>query len=217
MKIFTWVVVLMVLASCQKEEFKVTESQDEQNLTQDDQLLNLVKTVATHDGSFDDIVDSSTCFSINFPYICNANGVAYPVNAPEDLLPFSIYDELIPDFPVTITLANYVDLEIPSYEVLQNVIEQCANGELFNERITCVDLIYPVTVSVYDTVNTNFETRTYNHDRDTFTGIELFGDDHIANLIYPIQIQFENGAILNVESNEQLKNEILGYLVICED
>ena len=216
MKKYVWVLILLSLVSCQKEEFKVTESQDEGLLSQDDELLNLVKTVATHDGSFDDVVDSSTCFSIDFPYICNANGIAYPVNNADDLLPFTMYDELIPDFPVNVTFANYIQLEIPTYTAFKNLIAQCANGELFDERITCVDLDYPVELSVYDPVTTDFNTVTFNHDRDTFMGIEFLNENWIANINYPITIMLENGGLLTINSNEELKYQILAHISICD-
>ncbi|MBX2827693.1 MAG: hypothetical protein KTR22_05995 [Flavobacteriaceae bacterium] len=217
MKNYVWVFALMLLVSCQEEEFQVIESQDEeQQLSQDDELLNLVKTVATHDGTFDDVVDESSCFSINFPYDCTANGVEYTVNSPQDLLPFTIYDDLIPKFPVTVTFADYRELEVPTYAALKNLIAQCQSGDIFDERITCVDLEYPVQLSVYDPVTTNFETLTFNHDRDTFTGIEFLNEDWIANISYPITIMLENGGAVAIESNEELKLQILAHIPICD-
>ncbi|MDC8005517.1 hypothetical protein POV27_15775 [Aureisphaera galaxeae] len=217
MKNYYWVLALLLLVACQQEEFQVVESQDEeQQLSQDDELLNLVKTVATHDGTFDDVVDESSCFSINFPYECTANGKEYVVTKAEDLEPFDMYDKLVPTFPVTVTFANYLELEVPTYAAFKNLIAQCANGDIFDERITCVDLQYPVQLSIYDPVTTNFETRTFNHDRDTFTGIELLNEDWIANISYPIIIRLENGGEVQITSNEELKFHILAYISICD-
>ncbi|GAB5401200.1 MAG: hypothetical protein Aureis2KO_27850 [Aureisphaera sp.] len=216
MKNYVWVFLLLTLVSCQKEEFRVVESQDEQQLSQDDELLNLVKTVATHDGSFDDVVDESSCFSIDFPYNCTANGKEYTVTKAEDLWPFTMYDELIPEFPVNVTFADYFQMEVPTYAALKNLMAQCANGDIYNERITCVDLEYPVEISVFDPSTSNFETITFNHDRDTFTGIELLNEDWIANISYPINIMLENGGAVTIESNDELKFQILAHIPICD-
>ncbi len=217
MKKIIWVCALLLIVSCQQEETAVVENQDEgPQLSQDDQLLHLIKTIATHDGTFDDVVDRSSCFSIDFPYICNANGKKYPVTRAEDLLPFDMYDELIPEFPINVTFANYAQMEVQNFSAFKQLMAQCANGELFDERITCVDLDYPVDLSVYDTVTTDFQTITFEHDMDTFTGIELLEENWVANISYPIVIMLDSGEHVAITSNEQLKFLILAYTPLCD-
>jgi hypothetical protein len=215
MKKYVGLVLLVILAGCQKEEFEIVQD-DDQEIAQDGQLLRMVQTVATHDGSFDDVVDDSSCFSIDFPYICNFNGKLYPVNRASDLLPFSTYDNLVPEFPVNVTLANYLQVEVPNLEAFENLIAQCQNGDLFNDRITCIDLEYPVSLALFDSDSGDFETLVFNHDRDTFTGIGAIEDGWVASLNYPLEVTLESGALITITSNEQLKSEILNIIPLCD-
>lgn len=215
MKKYVGLVLLVLLASCQKEEFEILQD-DDLEVTQDGQLLRLVQTVATHDGSFDDVVDDSSCFSIDFPYVCNFNGKPYPVNSAADLSPFSMYDDLVPEFPVNVTLANYLQLEVPNIDAFENLITQCQNGDLFNDRITCIDLEYPVSLALFDADNGDFETVVFNHDKDTFTGIGAIEEGWVARLNYPLSVTLESGALITITSSEQLKSEILNIIPLCD-
>jgi hypothetical protein len=208
--------MLVVMAGCQKEELTVIEGTGEESFTQDRQLKNLIMSVASHDGSFDNVVDKSSCFSIDFPYTCYYYGQPYQVNSIEDLAPFKVGDDLIPKFPINITFANYIQAEVPNEEAFNELIDLCENGLLWNESITCVDIIYPVNISVYNPDNGNFETITFTHHKQTFQSIEGFDTNLIASIQFPIQIQLPNNVILTINSNDVLKSEILDMIPICE-
>ena len=216
MKYFMYVVMLLVLGACQKEELTVVQAPDEESFIQDAQLKSLIMGVVSHDGSFDDIVDDSSCFSINFPYICYYGGREYEVNSIEDLSNFDEGAILIPKFPITITFADYISAEVPNAKVFDNFKIACANGTLFDESITCVDISYPVDISVYNTVTSNFETISFLHDKQTYQTIEEMDENLIANIQYPIEILLPNDVVLTIESNDVLKSHILSMIPICE-
>lgn len=216
MKYFLYLMMLVMIAGCQKEELTVIEGQDDEAFNQDRQLKTLVMSVVSHDGSFDDIVDNSSCFSIDFPYTCYYKGFPYPVNSIDDLAIFKNGDYLIPEFPVNITFADYLQAEVPHEEAFNELIDQCANGLLFNEIINCVDIIYPVRISVYDPSTSSFETIVFDHDKQTFQAIVDFDENLIASIQYPIQLRMQNEVVLTINSNDALKSEILGMIPFCE-
>jgi hypothetical protein len=208
--------MLVLLAGCQKEELTVIEGAEDESFSQDMQLKSLLMSVASHDGSYDNVIDESSCFSINFPYTCYYNGQPYQINSIEDLAIFKVGDNLIPKFPIEITFANYIQAEVPNEDAFNGLIDQCMNGLLWNESITCVDIVYPVNISIYDPDNANFETITYIHDKQTFQSIEGFDTSMIASIQFPIQIQLPNNVVLTINSNDVLKTEILDMIPLCE-
>lgn len=216
MRYFLYIMLLLVFTGCQEEELTVVQAPDDESFIQDGQLKRLIMSVVSHDGSFDDIVDDSSCFSINFPYTCIYRGREYPVNTIEALSVFGEGANLMPKFPVTVTLADYISVEVPNVEVYRDLQNACSNGTLFNESITCVDISYPVSVSIYNTVTSNFETISFLHDKQTFQTIEEMDESLIANIQYPIEILLPNKVVLTIESNDVLKSEILSMIPICE-
>ena len=216
MKYIVYFMMLVMIAGCQKEELTIVEGEDDEAFTDDRQLKSLLMSVVSHDGSFDDIVDSSSCFSIDFPYTCYYKGYPYPVNSIDDLAVFKNGDELIPKFPVNITFANYLQAEVPDVTAFNQLIDLCANGSLYNDIINCVDIIYPVRISVYDPSNSSFETIIFENDKQTFLSIEDFDVDRIASIQYPIQLRMQNEVVLTINSNDALKTEILSMIPFCE-
>lgn len=206
----------VTLLSCQKEELTIVDGQNEESLALDGQLKELVSSVAAHDGSFDDVVDRSPCFSIDFPYQCTYNGHQYPMNTINDLEPWNKGDVLIPVFPINITFANYIQATVPNYEAFSSLIQRCADGELFNDIIGCVDFVYPFSVALYNPNTSNFQTITLLHDKQTFESVYEIDEDLLVSINYPIQLILENDIVITIESNEVLKNEILNIVPICE-
>lgn len=216
MRTFLMLTLTVVLFSCQKEELTIVEAETETSFLSDAQLTGLVKSVASHDGSYDDVIDQSSCFSINFPYQIYLNGELLAINGINDLLGIKSEDSVEMVYPFTITFANYLEATIPAEKEFTNFISRCEEGLMYNDRITCVDFSYPVRISVYNTATSNFETLIFNHDKETFTEIELMDAGTLANIQFPIQLQFADGTYRTIESNEQLKIQILELLPICE-
>ena len=208
--------IVFAVFSCQKEELTITQDESESSFLADRQLTGMVKSVASHDGSFDDIIDRSPCFSINFPYQILLNGYLYEVNSVNDLLPITKHDFVVPIFPLNITFANYLETEVATQEAFNSVIEDCQTGLLYNDRITCVDFNYPVKVAIYNSATSDFETMTFNHDKETFTEIELMTQNTLASINYPITLMLEYGDSRVINSNEELKQLIMSVIPDCE-
>jgi len=215
MKNIVLLALILMTFSCQKEELTVVQNQEDTSFVADTQLMGLIKSVASHDGTFDDLVDQSSCFSINFPYDIFLNGKQMSISSINDLLIIKPYDEVVPVFPITITTANYIDFDIENQTVFNDYAFSCANGLMYDDRITCLDFNYPVTVSLYDRDETSFETITYNHDKETFEGMDLFEEGVIATINFPVTVKMLDGTNAVIQSNAELKSRILQMLNIC--
>ncbi|MEM7087468.1 MAG: hypothetical protein AAF489_14875 [Bacteroidota bacterium] len=209
------VLIIVFALACQKEELTVVQDQEEKSFLEDRQLVNLIQSVSSHDGTFDDLVDQSSCFSINFPYEVLLNGETFAITSINDLLVIKPTDEVTPVFPIALTTANYIEIDVENEDAFANYVFSCANGMMYDDRITCVDFSYPISISLYNRDETTFETIIYNHDKETFEGLELFEEGTLATIQFPIRIRMLDGSSLDIRSNEELKSRILQMLSIC--
>jgi hypothetical protein len=183
---------------------------------QDTQLTKLMQAVASHDGSFDDFIDQSSCFSIKFPYEIQFNGETYTVKSENDIFTIDAYDMVKPVFPLTIVFADYIELEVTTPKDFETYKSQCLKGLFYDDGIYCVDLTYPVRISIYNTDNSDYQTVVFNHDKEVFLGIGLFDSGTLASINYPIRVQMIDGTQWVIESDEELKSRILQMIPLCQ-
>jgi hypothetical protein len=205
-----------VSISCQKESLVVLENNQEPSFFDDAQLVSLLKGVSAHDGSFDDIIDRSSCFSIKIPYGVVLNGESQQINNIEDLQSINESDEVILLFPIEISFATYQEENISSLQEFENVVRNCANGGLYNDRITCVDFVYPFNVGVFDPATSNFETIVFDHDKKTFQSIDSLNSLYLATIKFPIEVVNAEGQYITIATNESLKRQIQSAISLCE-
>lgn len=215
MKNFILIVCLLFIIACQREEFILETTPTEESFLEDAQLKELVTSIALHDGSFDDVIDNSDCFSINFPYQISYNNVVYSINGKDDLSVFDEADSILPIFPITVTFSNHKQIEILNYEMLLNLQNNCNNGLLLNDFIACVDFNYPMNIALFNSESGNFSTVIYDHDRKTYQSIEGYNANTLASIQYPITINVNHNLNITISNNEELKSTILQYRQVC--
>ncbi len=216
-KRLNWLLLLAIaFTSCQKESLEVVEKNQEASFFEDVQLVSLIKGVSAHDGSFDDVIDQSSCFSIKIPYEVLLNGESHQINSIEDLQIINATDEVAPLFPFEVSFATYQEATITSFKEFETIISNCANGDLYNERITCVDFVYPFDVGVFDPITNNFETIVFDHDKKTFQSIDSLNSSQLATIKFPIEVITREGQFITIATNEALKREIENVIPLCE-
>jgi hypothetical protein len=122
-------VVALSFTACQKEYDPIVETSDEETMTANSAAASLMTNMVSNDGSFDNIVDGSSCFDVRFPYTVSVNGLELTINSKDDLrLIEEIFDSLDEDndildiiFPVTITMADYSDITINNLAELRDL------------------------------------------------------------------------------------------------
>lgn len=213
-----WILPLclaIVFVSCQKEELKITENPFDSSILDDQELASLVRSVTSHDGSFDDQIDSANCFSLKFPYALWVNGVQHSMTSPEDFAEIPPGAAVQPEFPIILSMSNYTEVEIPSLEVLYDYVVGCHSGVFYDEIITCVDFQYPIELSMFDSGTSDFETITLQHDWDVYSTIQSLSPSMLVTIKYPIGLVLNNGDVVEVDSNQELKNQILRIVAAC--
>jgi hypothetical protein len=198
--------------ACQEEfeEVNTSNAQDE-SFQATSSTAELMERTAFRDGSFDNIVDGSSCFALNFPYTVNVNGLDITVDSMEDLrLIEEIFDEFEDDedileilFPITITLADHSEIIINNKEELIELARQCIEGG-GDDDIECIDFVYPITLFTFDINNQQTGRVTVNSDRELKLFFEELDDDDFVSIDYPVTLIKFDGTEIQVSSNAEL-------------
>lgn len=216
----------MALVSCQEEEPLEETIDVEQTLVVHAEEMELLKRVVDKDGSYDNIVDGSSCLAVQFPYTVVINEYEVEVDSMEGLQLIEDHLDAIECaeevlqmnivFPVTVTLSDYTELTIGSADELDEISRSCVEGG-DDDDIECVDLVYPLTVFTY---NPNFQllnTLEVGNDmqfRRFFAGLD---DSDLISFGFPISLEYGNGDKVAVNSNSELADAIENAQMTCDE
>ncbi|WP_104736389.1 LamG domain-containing protein [Hanstruepera ponticola] len=217
--------MLFVGVSCQEEANEETPPNQEETIAPNSTLANLMRHTSSNDGTIDNIMDGSDCFSVNLPVTIVANGITLTIESIDDFsLIEAIFNENMNDedsieflFPVTIILNDYTEINIESVEELDTFIESCVTNE---DVIECVDFVYPLVFSIY---NTNFQvidTVEVNNDYELYIFLEGLETDNqgavLASLNFPVSLVYVNGNTVEVTNNQELEEAISAANENCD-
>lgn len=215
LKQLSWSLLLvgaLSFTACQEEyeEINTSDAQGESFLASSN-TASLIEKTAERDGSYDNIVDGSSCFALNFPYNVNVNGLDITIDSIEDLrLIEEIFDEFDEDidvleilFPITITLADHSEIVVNNKEELVALARECIEGG-DDDDIECIDFVYPVTFYTFDVNNQQTGQVTVNSDRELKYFLDELEDDDIISIDFPITLIKFDGTEIRVENNAQL-------------
>ena len=209
--------LLMVFISCQKEINQVIVTNQNESLQLNTAATELIQRVVENDGTADDIVDKAPCISIKLPVTVIANGVEIVINSVSDYtLIQANYDqfddhELEIKYPITIILNDYSEVVVNNHDELEHYAEKCINDLNYSDEIRCLDFIYPITLSVYDSNNQFAETVNISNDEDFYKYIQQLNLESIVAINFPISVHLYTGEtkiINNLTDLEALINSI---------
>lgn len=215
-------IALLTMTSCQTEENQTT-TDDSVNLKKTSVLTGLISRVAQDSTSIDNVIDSTSCFSVNLPVtvivnsqqvvISDATGYAVVQNI---LNEFSDDDDDVSFiFPITITYANYTTTVVTSNDQLDDIIDDCGEDNDHDE-IECLNINYPITISYYNAGNQTPSTITINSDAALYNFFENFDDDDYATINYPISVTDGGGSQIVINNNSELEAAIENADSNCE-
>lgn len=220
---FNYVLILAFFAllsfnSCQTEVLEITEADDEVLIAPNSTLANLMQFTVTNDGSVDDIMDETNCFSVNLPVTIIVNDITITINTLEDLaLIEEIFEEFETDedileflFPIIIILNDYDEIIIENEDQLEAFIDECVNDE--EEVIECIDFQYPISFSIYNTEFQVIDTVIIENDEELYYFLENLQNETdqvvLASLNFPVTMVYANGNTLEVNNNIELEAAI---------
>lgn len=217
----------LFIFSCQNEAIEETGQDQEETIVPNSPLANLVRSAASNDGTVDDIMDNASCFSVELPVTIIANGITVTIESVEDL---TILEDLFAEFdnddddleflfPITIILNDYEEIVIENEEQLEDFVEDCIDSQ--EEVIECVDFVYPISFSIYNTDFQVIDTVVVNNDEELYDFIENLNEDNdevtLASLDFPVSLIYGDGSTVEVSNNEELEAAINVAEELCDE
>ncbi|WDO13015.1 LamG domain-containing protein [Flavobacterium sp. WW92] len=205
--------------SCQDEENET--KQNEETLSKTAPLTGLFERVAMNATADDNIIDSTSCFSVKLPVSLIVNSQAVTINTENDYhLVNDIFEVTDADhdyvdfvFPITIVYPDYREVVVQNETQFNALRDDCQEPEPGERNIACVSIHYPIRVFGY---NSNFQlahTYTIHNDLEFFLLLFNLGNNEFYAVDYPITITNRNGIEVTIRNNI----EMLGAIQDCVD
>lgn len=214
------ITISLFTVSCQKEKTVVRNPPPEQTIDAGSNLVNLMREMAENDGTVDNIIDETSCSSIQFPFTVIAGGIEVTIDSIEDLLIIQqLFDDANGDidieilFPITIVLPDYSTIVIENQEAFDLFIASCDPSP--NE---CVDFVYPISFSVFNLEFELIDTVVIENDFELFFFLQDLNDNsgNIVSLNFPVSLNYDNGTTIEVNTNIELATAIEAGPENCE-
>ncbi|MFC7358502.1 hypothetical protein ACFQO1_12445 [Jejudonia soesokkakensis] len=208
-KLVFLLVSVLVLFSCQKEESEMIDETDEETITANSTLANLLSRSSQNPGDLDDIIDGSDCVQVVLPITVFANGQKVIITDEDDIeIVEDIFDQFPNDqdtleivFPINIVLADFTQVTVTSQTELDAIIAACEND--LDDTLECVSFVYPLTFFTYDSNQQQTGTVIINSDVEMFLFLSNLDDDDIIALQYPVSV-IVNGETTVIANNTEL-------------
>lgn len=221
-----WYVLLIVfvftVSSCQDEFEEVGGDNEQQTIQANSSTAGLIEKTTSFDGSYDDVVDESSCFAIKFPYTLSINGTAsITINSIEDLQDIKVTlagldnGVLEISFPITITLSDHSEIVVENKEKLLELARECVESAT-DDKIRCIDFVYPIALFTFDlnsqltgefVVKSDLEMRRFFSELD---------DNQLVSISFPIALKKSDGTEITVENNAELNAALSSAGNECE-
>ncbi|WP_442266460.1 hypothetical protein ACSIGC_01750 [Tenacibaculum sp. ZS6-P6] len=223
---FLLVVITLILFSCQKEVIEISSSQEEEiKLTTNSTLTTLITQTVTNDGSIDNIIDQANCLEVKLPVFVVVNGTGVEINSIEDYQVIEeIFDRFNDDidridiqYPIKIVTNEFTEIEIDNENELKELVSTCKGENEKDDDIECIDFVYPISISVFNTDFDILDTKTVNNDANLYVFLQNLDASTIANIKYPITLIKADDTLISVNNNKELQEAIIDAADSCDE
>lgn len=228
-------ITVVQLTSCQKEETEIIEgnTQEEETITVDSHLTNLLFRVSINDGNNDDFIDGSSCFSIKFPFSVLVNETEFNLETENNyqgiidyvLSSGSSLEDIEISYPIELLFSDYSEALINNNVELISYYDQCSPDE--DNTIDCVQIVYPLQFYTYNSETEIDEVRIVNENKELYLFIASLNTTDYLRIAYPFSVLLTDDSLVEVSSNLELENlidncvleevvdieELIGYLI----
>lgn len=220
-------IILVILSlstiSCQ-DEVENKNINLKESFTKTSALTILIKRVAQSRTTFDNIIDGTSCFSVQLPVTVTANLHQFTIETENDYHQVvTIFNESLSDddvvhfhFPITLTYQNFQQIVVTSQNQLDNILANCPPSEDFHE-INCIDFNLPVKINSYNSENQLSNSETIQSNSQLYNFIANINNDTILSIVYPISMTNSSGQIITINNNTELKTVIETVINQCDD
>ena len=207
-------IIALFLGGCQEEVIEIINPQNDTTISSESPVADLVQKTAMKDGSVDNILDNSSCLSVELPVTVIANGVEVVINTEDDYkLVERIFDESSTDtdslefiFPIRMILADHTEVVVNNDDELEDLAEDCIEGG-GDDDIECLDFIYPISISIYDGTNQVLDVVVIHNDEELHDLFESLKDEGLVSFDFPLTLLVDSAEVL-VNDNSELEDLI---------
>lgn len=201
---------IVTLNSCQKEEDIIIDPTDNsESFNGSSNFAANLLSATQNNGSLDNLIDGTSCFSIDFPVDVIANGQQVTLNSIEDLqLVEDIFNLFIGDtdvlnlvFPLTLISEDFSEQVVNDLSGFNALVADCANN--ISDDYSCLGFQFPITGTLYNSSNEQTGTLSINNSSEWFNFLSGLSSDVYVAINYPITVVV-NGASTTVNSNTEL-------------
>jgi len=212
MKNIFYILVFIAVTGCYEDDSQLIQSENTSHNTSE--ISTMLKSVTANDTSFDNLVDNSSCISIDFPYQVLINEQAVTINNISDLQQISPEEEIDIIYPINTVFFNYDSHQADNRSDF-NLIKDTCNDNLNLTFNTCIDIHYPITIKEYNDITESFDTFRLNSNKELFLHIETLHDNDVFEIEFPIFISKLRNETIKVESNEDFQELFYSTLNTC--
>jgi hypothetical protein len=217
-------IVVMLFSSCQKEETIIIDKpNDQQKISANSPLTNLIFRVTQNPTSVDNVLDKSNCVSVNLPVNVFIDGTLVSVGGSSGnnyqsvqtiINSYPTPPSVVMDFPIAVTGQDYSTTQIASQNQMNSVLGTCTSNGL--NDISCAKIVYPVTVAMYNINSQSPSTIVIENNKQFYSFLaNRLTDDVIANINYPISMIGSDNQNKRINSNIELENFISNAALDC--
>ncbi|WP_192877678.1 MULTISPECIES: hypothetical protein [Arenibacter] len=206
LKLIAFILSLVLMnLSCRQEEFLYEPPLDQPNLG-NSMVADLLERIALKDGSGDNIVDRSNCFTVQLPVTVNVNGSDLQVDSENDFANIeAIFDTSDDDtdvleiqFPITIILSDFSEVAIVDQTAFDNYSSNCNGENVPDDDIECLDVEYPITASIFNQTTEVFDHLSITSDLQLYNFIDDLRPDDVVNMAFPINVILADGRVISI-------------------
>ena len=215
-------IFISVVSGCREEITEIEEPPEEEILSVDDITVQNVLRMLEMDGSFDNILDRSSCNSIELPVDIVVNNQTLTINTIQDFnlidqiheMSGSDEDTLYLIFPVNVVFPDHSTTQVSSYNEFSSIVNECSNEE--DNDIECIDFAYPIDISLYNRNAQIADVIEFENDRELYDYLDQLSDDLIVGFKYPLTMT-QDGTMSMVQDNDQLNSAIVAATNTCDE
>lgn len=216
---------MLFFVSCRKEETEFIQAPEDEVLLANSNIALLMQRTALNDGSTDNIVDRANCFDIAFPYTVNVNGEQITVNSAQDYAVIEcVFDQSDADidnlninFPVTIVLVDFTEIEINNLTELNTYTNTCNGENSIDNDIECIDFQYPLEASLFNPNNELLDTILIDNDSQLYTFLQNIDTQGITTIEFPISVILADNTTISINNFIELETTIQNAINICDE
>ena len=216
--------VISFLAGCQQEVTEIIEPPADKVFTSQSDVAVMMKRTSLNDGSSDNIIDKASCVQLILPVTITVNSTQLTIVSPDDFATVEhILDEYSDDddeidfhFPITAILADFSEVVFSNEDQWENFVDQCVENAP-DDDIECVDFLFPLTISVYNSNNQVSDVITIDDDEQLFHFLDALEENEYASFTFPIKVVLSDNTELTLNSNSELDDVLKNADGSCDE